>query len=57
MADPAQAALAGPLPELVPLQQDDIVLAAFGEEERGGAPDDTAANDDGRCAGYSATSS
>jgi hypothetical protein len=57
MADPAQAALTGPLPELVPLEQDDIVLAAFGEEERGGAPDDTAANDDGRCAGYSATSS
>ena len=57
MADPAEAAFAGPLPELIPLEQDDIVLAAFGEEERGGAPDDTAADDDRRGARYSATSS
>ena len=57
MADPAETALAGPLPELVPLEQDDIVLAALGEEEGRGAPDDTAANDDGRDAGYSDTSS
>ena len=57
MAYPAEAAFAGPLPQLIPLEQDDIVLAAFGEEERGGAPDDTAADDDGRGADYSATSS
>jgi hypothetical protein len=57
MADPAEAALAGPLPQLIPLEQDDIVLAAFGQEERGGAPDDTAAQDDRRGARYSATSS
>jgi hypothetical protein len=57
MAYPAEAAFAGPLPQLIPLEQDDIVLAAFGEEERGGAPDDTAADDDGRGACYPATSS
>jgi len=57
MAYPAEAAFAGPLPQLIPLEQDDIVLAAFGEEERGGAPDDTATDDDGRCTRYSDTSS
>jgi hypothetical protein len=57
MADPAEAALAGPLPQVIPLEQDDIVLAAFGEEERRGAPDDTAPDDDRRGARYSATSS
>ena len=57
MADPAQAALAGPLPQLIPLEQDDIVFAAFGEKESGGATDDTAADDDCRGARYSGTSS
>jgi hypothetical protein len=57
MADPTETAFAGPLPQLIPLEQDDIVLAALGEEERGSAPDDTAADDDRRGARYSATSS
>jgi hypothetical protein len=56
MADATEAALAGPLAELTPLEQDDIVLAALGEEERDGAADDPATDDDGRRA-YSATSS
>ena len=57
MAYPAEAAFAGPLPQLIALEPYYIVFSAFGEEERRGAADNTAAHDQGRGAGYSATSS
>jgi hypothetical protein len=57
MADAAEAALARPLPQLIALDEQDIALAALGEEECRRAADDATADDDGRRARYSPTSS
>src|SRR2546428_1694842 len=57
VADAAEAALARPLPQLASLEEDDIALAALGQEEGRGAADDSAADDDRRRGRHSASSS